>query len=219
MTHIFFDVDGVLINWFHANPAVRNRWDKYVKQDLGIDPEVMSTRFFGGPFLDVIVGRRDLVEALEEFMPQLGYHGPVQTFIDYWFQNDAVVNHSVLNVAKKLSKIDGVHLYIATNQEKYRAKYLWEAAGFKDHFKDIYYSGKLGVIKHDPTYFRKINQELGLTSDHTVLFFDDDPKNVAAAQNQGWKAFVFEKEEDLLENEFIRRILKPLQASGRGNLS
>lgn len=43
---IFFDVDGVLIDGWHADPARRKRWDADLRRDLGIDPEALQEKFF-----------------------------------------------------------------------------------------------------------------------------------------------------------------------------
>jgi FMN phosphatase YigB (HAD superfamily) len=36
--HIFFDVDGVLVDGFHFNPQYRKVWSANMQADLGIDP-------------------------------------------------------------------------------------------------------------------------------------------------------------------------------------
>jgi putative hydrolase of the HAD superfamily len=36
---VFFDVDGVLIDGWHANSALSKRWDLTLEADLGVDRE------------------------------------------------------------------------------------------------------------------------------------------------------------------------------------
>lgn len=110
-----------------------------------------------------------------------------------------------MRIVKTLSKNADVKLYIATNQEHYRAAYLWNDLGFKDYFEDIYYSARLGCFKKDPAYFQQINAELNL-KDQTVLFFDDSPDNIATASSCGWNAVLFNDVNNLIEHPLIKSL-------------
>ncbi len=194
---VFFDVDGVLIHGFHADPEFRLRWDENLKRDFGIDINVLTQVFFRGPFQDVIIGKRDLYDAIKEVSPKIGYDGDPQILVDYWFENDRNLSTQVMQVVEKLSRSDEIELYIATNQEPNRARYLWEEVGFKSHFRKMFYSAALGCVKADPNYFRQINKELGISPEDTVVFFDDTEENVHVAISEGWRAYHFKTADDL----------------------
>ena len=90
---IFFDVDGVLVDGWHAYSALRKPWDMTLEADLGIDREAFQKLFFatsGGrsasPMFECVTGRRDLRDALADILPQVGYQGSTEDFMRYWFE-------------------------------------------------------------------------------------------------------------------------------------
>ena len=54
---VLFDVDGVLINGYTANPARLVRWDATMREDMGVDPDEFKKEFIFDIFAKkVIVG-------------------------------------------------------------------------------------------------------------------------------------------------------------------
>lgn len=204
---IFFDVDGVLIDNIHHKRGWLNRWDKTIEADLGIDLDAFQ-KIFQGWFLEVLQGRLDFHDGMEGWLRQNGYDLPASQVIDYWHAKDSVLNEGLWEVVRRLSARGDLELYIATNQTHERARHLWEALGFKDHFKDIYYSARLGCLKHDENYFREIEQELGFDPRReSVLYFDDDPKNIDVSSKRGWNAVLFDTERDVREHPLLQSYL------------
>jgi putative hydrolase of the HAD superfamily len=102
MKIIFFDVDGVLIDGWHANSALRKPWDATLEADLGINREAFQKLFFGtpgsqsaSPMFECLTGRRDLGDALDDILPKVGYQGNTDDFMRYWFKKDSNVNADV----------------------------------------------------------------------------------------------------------------------------
>jgi putative hydrolase of the HAD superfamily len=63
---VFFDVDGVLVHGYHANPARVRAWDTNLLADTGVDPERFRHEFIFDIFVKkVIIGEMALVDALE----------------------------------------------------------------------------------------------------------------------------------------------------------
>lgn len=67
---IFFDVDGVLIDGWHADASRRKPWDATIEADLGIDRETFQHLFFGtvgarsfSRMVECVSGRSDLKSA------------------------------------------------------------------------------------------------------------------------------------------------------------
>jgi putative hydrolase of the HAD superfamily len=210
---IFFDVDGVLIDGWHAKPEFRRPWDVTIQEDLGIDREAFREKFFG-PFganraviHACIRGERDLKEALAATLPAVGYTGSVDVFLRYWFEKDSHVNATVMDAVKRLSRHPDVELYLATGQEHYRAAYLWDELGFKAHFKDIFYCAKLGHLKDALGFYLAINEALGIAPDERPLFFDDREDSVALARQAGWDACLFDTPSDLLGHPRLVKLL------------
>jgi putative hydrolase of the HAD superfamily len=196
MRYIFFDVDGVLIKGFSATAGERLRWDKDLRRDLGIDPDLLNAVFFERLFDDVITGRRDLEKALQDILPELGYQGMPQTLIDYWLDKDSILNEETLNIVRQLKAQPGARLFLATHQEKNRANYLWHNLGFKEYFEEIFFSGRMGLRKTNPDFFNKIENELCL-EEAECLLIDDNAQVCEAAQKAGWKTILFRTPEDI----------------------
>lgn len=59
-----------------------------------------------------------------------------------------------------------------------------------DHFRDVVVSGVEKLAKPDPAIYRLAQRRFGHAPE-TLLFIDDNPANVAAAQECGWQAVQF----------------------------
>lgn len=215
--NVLFDVDGVLIDGWHSNPARRKPWDIAIEQDLGIDRDAFRRRFFeptqgtfDSPMHACVEGKRDLKLALAEVLPGLGYTGSVDTFVRYWFEKDSNVNRAVLAVVERLAKNETVKLYVATGQEHYRAAYLWNELGFKRFFSDIFYSAKLRHLKTSPEFFGAVNAILGAQDNESPVFFDDQADVVRIAREAQWDATVFDSITDITEHPRLKPYLQYL---------
>jgi putative hydrolase of the HAD superfamily len=116
-------------------------------------------------------------------------------------------NDTVMNAVKRLARNPDAELYLATGQEHYRAAYLWEELGFKDHFKDIFYSARLGHLKNAVEFYLAINEALGIRPDERPLFFDDREDSVTLARAAGWDACQFDTAADLLNHPRLLSLL------------
>ena len=203
---IFFDVDGVLIDGWHSRPEHRRPWDATIEQDLGLNALAFRETFFGAAlsggalFEACALGERDLKEALAEALPGVGYTGSVQAFIRYWFEHDSNVNSEVMAAVKVLAGYEDIELYLATGQEHHRAAYLWDELALNKHFKDMFYSARLGLSKNTPEFFLEVNRRLGIASTERPLLFDDSERVVESAREAGWDGVVFNTPADLVSH-------------------
>ncbi len=210
---VFFDVDGVLLDGWHAQPDRRKPWDLTLEQDLGIARDALQRALFlptaGGEaaILPTIRGETDLKDVLADLLPTLGYGGSVEEFLAYWFRNDSNLNHAVLDVVRRLRACDGLSLYLATSQEHHRAAYLWRDLAFEALFDDIFYSARLGATKDQEAFFARVNAQLGIAEGDRPLFFDDTERNVLTARAAGWDAHRFDSVDDLLGNPRLASLL------------
>ncbi|WP_184450025.1 HAD family hydrolase [Rhizobium sp. BK538] len=208
---IFFDVDGVLIDGWHANPELRKPWDMTIEEDLGVDRDAFQQLFFGTPgdrfqsrMFACVTGQSDLKAALAEVLPQVGYAGSVNSFVQYWFEKDSNLNASVIGLVSELRQAGDIKLYLATGQEHYRARYLWNNLGLSWLFDGIFYSAEIGHPKKDVRFFEAINAALGISGDERPLFFDDQPEIVALAAQAGWDGRAFSCERDIRQHPRLR---------------
>jgi putative hydrolase of the HAD superfamily len=210
---VFFDIDGVLIRGWHARPERRRPWDAQITEDLGIDGEIVRRMLFEAresapsAYHACAIGEHDLKDVLAEILPHAGYRGSVDAYLRYWFEHDAVVDDQVLDVVRRLSRRTEVELYIATIQEHHRAAFLWNEVGFREHFRDIWYSARVGHLKYSPEYFTTVNAALAIGPQERPLFFDDTEEVVAVACAAGWDAHVFDSIDDLRRNPRIGHLL------------
>ena len=211
---IFFDIDGVIIDGWHAKPERRKPWDATIEQDLGISREALQRALFTPPRQGAdslmgacLRGEGDMKDLLAEILPALGYRGSIDGFVEYWFVKDSNLNQAVLAIVKRLGQLDDVELYIATAQEHHRAAYLWNDLGLKELFDDIFYSARLGVLKDRTGFFDKINAQLDISPSERPLFFDDTETVVTVACTAGWDAHIFDTVEDLSRNSRLVSIL------------
>lgn len=200
---LIFDVDGVLLHGYHANPALVRAWDATLLADTGIDPERFRTEFvFDIFFKKIVIGQMSLVDALERRLPSLGYRGSPMTFIKYWLERDSVVNTELLDAIRQLKANADIRLYIATNQEHLRASWLFNHLGLSDLFEDIFYSARIGARKPDAAFFKFVDAKLGPQA-QPPLFFDDTPANITAAQSAGWEAAQFDTIDDFTTHSWV----------------
>ena len=208
MLTILFDVDGVLIHGYHAKPEFQHCWDETLEQDFGIERAAFKQHFIKGVFeQEVLIGKRDLHDALAATLPSLGYEGDPQRLIDYWMARDAQVNTELMAYVESLSRKADVSLYIATNQEHVRARYLMEQVGFNACFKDIFYAARLGALKPDIAFYEGLERLCGAPRDQ-VIFFDDNQAVVDAACQFGWEAHQFDRAEDIFKSARVSTLLR-----------
>lgn len=210
---VFFDVDGVLIDGYHSNPARVRAWDKDMLSEIGVDPERLRREFTFDIFVrKVIIGQMSFIEALDRYLPGIGYKKGGVAFAHYWLEKDSALNAPVIEIAKTLKAQGDCRLYIATNQEHLRAMWLWGKLGLSEIFEDMFYSARLGVRKPEDRYFEHINRAIGPQGE-PPLFFDDTPKVVAAAHAHGWEAVLFDTVEDCANHPWVAARLREAGAS------
>lgn len=210
-TIFFFDLDGVLTLGFSQNEDFRTEWEKFLLDTAGITMQKISSEFFNTKLFQekILTGKTDLLKSLSDYLALNGYKGLVQPIIDFWFSNGTIINTELFDLVKVL-KEENIPLYLATNQEKHRAKYIWEKLNFRHYFDKMYTSGELGVLKKERSFFRKVNTDLNLAQGATVVFFDDDEKNIISAKKEGWKSVLYRSLEDFLHQPSVESYKRKL---------
>lgn len=187
---ILFDADGMTL--------VSRRFSEQIEQDYGI-PWARMKPFFDGPFVQCKLGRADLKEELSKVMLDWGWKGSVEELMAYWFAIGSTPSPEIVALAKEL-RSGGVKCFLATNQEKYRAEYLWNVAGLKDVFDGLLASSDFGHMKDEVAYFAEalvrletcVGAPLGASLlKERILFVDHEEKNLAAAKEFGFAAYEY----------------------------
>lgn len=186
-----YDADGVINNAFMAFSVLLD-----MKYGLSLDK---TKDFYKGPFVDCLVGEKDMKQVLPAYLEKWGWQGTVEEFMQLWFTSEHSVEKTVTDDARRL-RAEGIKCYVATNNEKHRANYMLEQMGFKDHFDGLFASAHLGSKKPDHEFFKKILAQLDVNPEE-VLFWDDAEENVQAARELGIHA------EHFSGVEFYRKVM------------
>ena len=186
------DVDGVLL----AHPDAEG-WSVNVERDLGISVAALQRLFFKPHWDDVVHGRAALRERLTPALAELSPSVTYDSFIDYWFSNDAHIDYRLLEELTILRR-GGTEVHLATVQEHERANYLWERLDFRSKFDGIHYAAALGCSKPAASFYRSVEAKTGLTPE-AIFFIDDKAENVTGARDCGWAAALWTGRDTIID--------------------
>jgi putative hydrolase of the HAD superfamily len=93
-------------------------------------------------------------------------------------------------------RLGGTGCHLASNQDRTRAEHMVTEVGYDELLDGCFFSCFLGIAKPEPAFFRAILDELALVPEQ-VLFVDDNPVNVAAAEGLGIRSLCWNDREDL----------------------
>lgn len=180
---LVLDVDGVLID---PTRGGLGPWQSETARRFGIEPATIQ-QFFASGWREVIDGRSLVLDALKTYLGTAAPDVDPSEFLAHWLETDAVLNDSVVQVAKRWAG-DGVPVFLGTNQEHQRAAFL--RGRLAEHFelRDVLYSADLGAAKPTALYFERATARVGA---ERIVFVDDAKSNVEAANGFGWKAIQY----------------------------
>jgi putative hydrolase of the HAD superfamily len=180
---LMLDVDGVLVN---GRPSDGLPFATALEADLGLSSERLQKAFFHRYWEAIVTGKEPMTERLVDVLAEIAPHLSAETLTAYWFANDSRIDADVLDGAATL-RAEGWRIFLATNQEHLRAKYLMETLGLGRHVDGIVYSAALGHKKPTHAFFR--GAETAVAADpQTLVLVDDLIANVEAARRCGWRA-------------------------------
>lgn len=177
---VLFDVDGVLVHPWRFRSIL---WSKHRISSRMTEP------FFRGPFVECLEGRSDLLEVLPPFLKAWHWSGSATDFVETWLKVEDAPNREVLDIVEKV-RGSGVPCFIASTQERHRARYLAAVMRFEKKFDGLFFSSDLGIRKPDKEFFSAVSDRIGHPAKE-LLFFDDAAENVHAAKSAGWSAEQF----------------------------
>lgn len=182
---VAWDFDGVL-----NRNVVDGRliWSDRFDQDIG-DLKSFRDHVFHTNFDRIIRGEEDLLDRVAAWVSQTGCDSTAEQILDYWFTKDALPDPALRTVMDDLAA-RGVHQVIATNNEPRRTEFIETATEFGRRVERVFSSGRMGVAKPDPAFFRQITETLGADPSE-MIFIDDHAQNVEAANALGWHTYHF----------------------------
>lgn len=185
---ILFDIDGVVVN--------SEMFSLQYQKESGITNEEMLP-FYEGIFQECLKGKKDLKEVIIPWLKKWGWAGNVEDFIFRWFQHEHNINTQMARLIAELRE-RGFKCYAATNQEKYRTRYMREEMNFDQIFNGIFSSCEIGSIKPEIQYYEYIIQNLGINK-KDIIFIDNSPSHIEGAKTAGLNTFLFDDFKSLYE--------------------
>lgn len=121
---------------------------------------------------------------------------PEKEFWDYWFGAEKVSDQMV-KFAKEL-KAKKIKVFILSNNFKERGEHYRHYPWMKDVIDKTYFSYETGHVKPDTRAWITLLAENDLEPSE-CLYFDDQEKNVRAAESIGITAHLFNGEDELIK--------------------
>jgi putative hydrolase of the HAD superfamily len=185
---ILFDADGVIQN-------TRSDFLPRLKSLLGernSDADLFIADIFAAE-RPCLSGAADFADVLAEVLKKWQISQPIKEVLMIWDSLSILPGIEVLieNIRRR-----GVICCLATNQQTNRAAFMKRSLGYDKLFDRQFYSCEMGVVKPDVIYFQSILRSLQNAADE-ILFVDDKPENIEAAESQGIHGLQF----DALEYE------------------
>ncbi|TAG28241.1 MAG: HAD family phosphatase [Burkholderiales bacterium] len=182
--NIVFDFGAVLVQW-RPHDVVRKHFP-----DIANTPESaaqLASSFFAHPDWQEFDAGRVSAQAISQLSAtrlKLDVKA-VQKMVNDIEDHITPIASSV-QVLESLYAAKGHKLYFLSNMPAPYARGL-ERHAFMRCFDGGIFSGDHGLIKPQPEIFQKLEAMHELKS-QPILFIDDHPANIAAAQKQGWQA-------------------------------
>lgn len=172
---ILFDADGVVLK---KQPY----FSKRISEEYNVPYELMDP-FYRNELKQCQIGAADMKEELAKYLPMWNWDKSIDEFLQYWFTTDVIPDEEVLPLVRGMRE-KGIPCYFATDQEKYRASYIWDTIDMKSRLDGSFFSYEVGATKSSPEYFQRILKTLNLQPEE-VMYWDDDQKNVDVAKTFG----------------------------------
>jgi 2-haloacid dehalogenase len=200
---VVFDIGNVLL-----------RWDPEGFYDRVIGPE-RRARLFAEVDLSAMNARVDMGESFTGLVAETaaahpGWAAEIALWRDRWIEMAAPEIPETVAVLRAL-RARGVPVLALSNfgVETFalaEAHYDWLG-----EFDRRYISGHLGVMKPDPMIYRIVEADCGIAPER-LLFADDRPDNIRAAEARGWQGHLFERPEGFVARLVAEGLLRNEEA-------
>jgi len=184
---VVWDFDGVVGANYDEDGMF---WLKTIKNDLpdGFDLEKFCNRIFVEiGFYNFANGDLDMADEAAIILPQCGFHGTGEEFLEIWFSHDFRPIEGAVELVRDIRAM-GIPCVMGTNNERHRLKRILGEWGFGGEFDKVYAAGLMGMKKPDHAFYDHITKDQNIADASRVLFVDDHPSYVEGASSYGWTA-------------------------------
>ncbi len=197
---VIFDIGNVLIEWqperfYDRVIGEARRKAMFAEVDLhGMNDKVD----LGAPFTETIYDTAETYPA---------WRDEIRMWHDNWIELASPAIDLSVSLLRTL-RAKGMPVFALTNFGIGSFDYAETQYAFLGEFDRRYISGHMKVIKPDPRIYEMVEEDCGLPPE-SLLFADDRPDNIAAAEARGWKAHLFEGPQGWGEALVNHRVLTP----------
>jgi putative hydrolase of the HAD superfamily len=176
---VIFDCDGMV-----------NHEKRFSERLAAYVPLEISLPFFRNEFQQCVVGKADLKEELSKKLLQWHWEGTVDELLAFWLSDEANTTDEAIVATIRELRAKGVRCYLATNNEKYRSRYLMIDRGLGEMFDAVFASYGIGAKKPEKEFYDYIFSHIP-ESRETVLYWDDDAGHIGVAETLGIPSRLF----------------------------
>ncbi|MGR3495463.1 HAD family hydrolase [Citreimonas sp.] len=200
---VIFDIGNVLIEW-----QPERYYDRVIGEDARramfaeVDLHGMNDHVDrGGDFRDTIYAWADRHPDWAE---------AIRMWHDNWLElAQPRIDHSVRLL--RALRANGVPVFALTNFGIGTWAVATPEFDFLSEFDRTYVSGHMGVIKPEPEIYERVEADCGLPP-QALLFTDDKPDNIAAANARGWLTHLFTGSDGWAQRLVVEGLLTTEQA-------
>ena len=180
---VIFDIGNVLIGWqperyYDRAIGEARRKALFAEVDLHAMNELVDR---GAAFTETIYATADNHPSWRE---------EIRLWHDNWIElAQPVIDGSVALLRELRGR--GVPVFALSNFGIGSFAYAETQFEFLTEFDRRYISGHRGVTKPDPLIYRMVEEDCGLPPE-SLLFADDRPDNIRAAEARGWQGHLFD---------------------------
>jgi putative hydrolase of the HAD superfamily len=183
---LLLDVDGVLL----LTPKF---FSHVYAEEKGLDKERFD-KFFADHANDAIKGKTDFRKLITEHNNVWEWDKSPDELLEKWFEYENFPNTELIEITSA-AKRNGILVYLATDQDATRGKYLKEIM-FKNLIDGAFISSELKHNKIRPEFFKLVlenlkNKVIDLDPAE-IVFFDDIQHNIDSAIGVSISAFLYE---------------------------
>jgi 2-haloacid dehalogenase len=179
---VVYDIGNVLIEWqperyYDRRIGASARKRLFADVDLHAMNEAIDA---GGLFRETIY---DWADRHPEWAMEIRW------WYDHWIEMAAPRIERSIALMRAL-QAKGVPVFALTNFGIHAFDYALTQYDFLAAFDRAYVSGRMGVTKPDPRIYQMVEDDCAIAPGG-LLFVDDRPENIAAAEARGWQGHVF----------------------------
>jgi putative hydrolase of the HAD superfamily len=163
-------------------------FSKIYCEEFGVKSSLLDP-FWEGPKEQANIGKADIREELQKVLQEWGWRGSVDELLGYWMNADSDIDERIKTIAEEF-RVHGGGVYLATDQDYYRTRFIWEERGLKDWMDGRFVSCEVGLLKENPLFFRRVIEVLH-TDPEKIVFFDDSQSKIDAAREIGINAYLY----------------------------